>query len=72
MSRILSSDILWVCGQHQVSGGGDDWVMVGIYSSEKLAVDQCEDFTYFVAPISLDGIPDDSCDWVGYYRPMTN
>ncbi len=69
MSRILASDELWICGQHQTRKGGDDWVMVGVYSTESKAVAECHDPTYFVAPIMLDGTPDDKTKWLGYYRP---
>lgn len=72
MSRILASDKLWICGEHQTGDGGDDWVMVGVYSTEGRAVMECEDESYFVAPIMLDCTPDDSDEWPGYYRPLAN
>jgi len=72
MSRILKSDKLWVCGQHQASYGGDEWVMVGVYSTEEKAIAECWDETYFIAPILLNGTPDETSEWVGYYRPMGN
>ena len=70
MSRIIKTDQLWVCGQHQTIDGGDEWVMVGVYSTEERAVMECYDHTYFVAPIMLDGTPDDKNEWIGYYRPL--
>lgn len=40
---------------HNLLTGENDWEFAGIFSTEQLAIDNCFDWTYFVAKVTLDG-----------------
>ena len=65
----MAGETLWVCGcRTQLLA--DTWQIVGIYSSETLAVEQCKNPEYFVAPMRLDVDDDDNDEWEGLYFPL--
>jgi len=66
------SKTVWICGYHPTDEGGDDWVMVGVYTTEEKAKARCEDIDHFIAPVELDADPEESGEWPGYYRPLAN
>ncbi|MBR8074106.1 hypothetical protein KDX14_31740 [Burkholderia cenocepacia] len=61
---------LYVVGR-SVSEDGLQWELMGIFSTEQLAVANCGP-TDWVGPISLDKrLPDETQSWPGAYFPHT-
>lgn len=58
---------LWICGEI-LSGG--DWGLVGIFSTQQKAIDECKTELYFIAPIELDEVaPEGENEFPGVYFP---
>lgn len=66
-------NIVWVVGrvnENPVEHRGHLWDLIGVCSSEKLAVEACTDEYYFVGPIQMNEIlPKEHIDWPGFYHP---
>jgi len=46
------------------------WDLIGVCSTEELAVEACTDVHYFIGPIELNKIlPKELVPWPGTYRP---
>jgi len=51
--------------------GDNTWEFAGIFSTEKIAVENCFDENYFVARVKLDEqVPQESCDFEYSYYPL--
>jgi len=74
MSRIIPSDIVWLCGQYDPEDDDSDmWLIVGVFTTEQKAIDACWSCLHFIAPLELDAPPDDDTgQWPGLYRPLVN
>jgi hypothetical protein len=62
--------MLWICGQNtDIEGQG--WEFQGVFSSEELAIKACRDWTYFIAPMTLDEeVPHETFEMPGCYYPI--
>ena len=59
---------LWIAGRNCLDKA---WEILGIYSSEKMAVDRCRIWEDFVAPLELDkDQPEEAQTMPGCYYPM--
>ena len=67
------SDVVWVVGQaRQPDGWKGLWELRGVYSSELLAVEACDDRECFVGAVRLDATaPKGTTEWPGAYYPRT-
>lgn len=62
--------ILWICGCVPPEG---QWEFVGVFGSEPIAVQQCKDATYFVAPVNLnEPAPTETIEFPGAYFPLAS
>lgn len=61
------AETVWIVGRHC---GEAPWEFVGVFTTEKAAVDACKETTHFVAPAVLDlELPPERMTWPGCYYP---
>jgi len=63
---------LWVCGLYNGLDphGGRTWELVGVYTTEKLALDACKTNLHFIGPVILnESVHEKSVFWPGAYYP---
>jgi hypothetical protein len=61
---------LWIAGK--LIKSGKNWEILGVFSTEQLAVDACSTDDHFVGPIKLDEkLSEDNIDWAGHYYPIS-
>ena len=62
--------IFWIAAQAK-SDGGKIWELLGVYDSEKKAVQACTEWWDCVAPVELNKtFPHESIVWKGLYYPL--
>lgn len=63
------TNIVWVVG-HWIEGN-QDWEVIGVSSSEDIAVSWCLDDRYFIGPIPIDTpTHEEGARWEGCYYPL--
>jgi hypothetical protein len=51
-------NVFWICGRYiGAIHDGIVWDFVGVFSTEELAAKACDTLFYFIAPMTLDFIP---------------
>lgn len=66
----MKNKTLWVCGKI-LNPATSMWEIVGVFTSEKLAVAACTTPWHFVGPQKLNvRNPDETIDWPGCYYPI--
>ena len=61
---------LWLAGR---SFDDEPWEVLGIYSSEELAVKRCKLYNDFVGPLDLDiDLPEETTGWLDSYYPLAS
>lgn len=62
---------VWVAGRVDNSRVSFQWEVLGVYTTEELAVARCSRCVDFVAPIRLnDRLPEETTVWPGCYYPL--
>ena len=65
--------LVWIVGrvnEKPEEHNGHTWDLIGVCSSEDLAVQACGDDNYFIGPIELNELlPEESVPWPGLYYP---
>ena len=60
---------LWVVGE-VLNDSKNEWLMVGVFDSEELAIMNALKDNYFIGPVELNqSFPMEECDWDGAYYP---
>ncbi len=67
----MRSGTVWVVGKSLHNRHEDAWELVGVFTSEKLAIDACGGhWDYFVGPVIINkAFPDGPTKWDGAYYP---
>lgn len=62
----------WIVGKYvQQQKSGAVWEFQGLFSSRALAIKNCINSQYFIAPAELDKLlPDESIEWPGVEYPI--
>jgi hypothetical protein len=74
LDQDLSSGFVWLVGRRVPKPDPDersDWHIQGVTSREDIAIEMCEDETYFIGPLPLNmALPRQTVQWVGLYFPL--
>lgn len=73
--RCLENGFVWMVGRRDpvIPKGKSkaNWHIQGVTSDEQIAIEMCEDETYFIGPLPLNtALPHDTIEWVGLYFPL--
>ena len=59
---------IWVCGRYTHD---KPWEILGVYSTEALALHRCTQQIDFIAPLELnEDLPEECIEWPGRYYPL--